>query len=88
VTPKFSKGNDGGPLKHLFWSPTGCDLAVVDSTGRVTILAVFSSLNKPSLSRLFESDAADDLHSVVGCYWLNLATPYPPRPVSVHRMIW
>ena len=81
VTPSFSSILDGGPLKHICWSPTGSDLAVIDAAGRVTILAVFSSLNKPSLSRSCEADPADDLQSIVGCYWLNLA-PYPPnRPV-------
>ena len=81
VTPNFSSALDGGPLKHLSWSPTGSDLAVIDAAGRITILAVFSSLNKPSLSRACGGDPADDLHGIVGCYWLNIA-PYPPnRPV-------
>lgn len=73
---------EGGPLKHLSWSPTGNDLAVIDACGRVTILSVFSSLNMPTMSRLAQSDTADDLHSVVGSYWLNLATFPPNRPVS------
>jgi mediator of RNA polymerase II transcription subunit 16 len=82
VTPDFSSTRDGGPLKHLSWSPTGSDLAAIDATGRITILAVFSSLNKPSLSRTIQSDPADDLHGIVGCYWLNIA-PYPQnRPVG------
>jgi mediator of RNA polymerase II transcription subunit 16 len=81
TTPNFSAAQDGGPLKHLSWSPTGSDLAAIDAAGRVTILAVFSSLNKPSLSRTCQLDPADDLHGIVGSYWLNLA-PYPPnRPV-------
>lgn len=83
VTPNFTTALEGGPLKHLSWSPTGCDLAVIDAAGRVTILSVFSTLNKPSLSRPCSSDPADDLHGIVGSYWLNLA-PYPPqRPVSL-----
>jgi hypothetical protein len=81
ATPNFSSAQDGGPLKHLSWSPTGSDLAVIDAAGRITILAVFSSLNKPSLSRPCGGDPADDLHGIVGCYWLNIA-PYPSnRPV-------
>ncbi|KAN0117358.1 mediator of RNA polymerase-like protein II transcription subunit 16 [Hyaloscypha variabilis] len=84
VTPNFSSALDGGPLKHLSWSPTGSDLAVIDAAGRITILAVFSSLNKPSLSRTCGGDPADDLHGIVGCYWLNIA-PYPPnRPNIFH----
>lgn len=81
LTPPFTPSLDGGPLKHLCWSPTGSELAVIDATGRVTILAIFSSLNKPTLSRPCQTDPTDDLHGVVGCYWLNLS-PYPPnRPV-------
>ncbi len=76
-----STGGGGGPLKHLCWSPTGSELAVADASGRITILSVFSSLNKPSLMRNSQSDPLDDLHAIVGCFWLNLA-PYPPnRPV-------
>jgi mediator of RNA polymerase II transcription subunit 16 len=74
---------DGGPLKHLCWGPTGSELAVIDAAGRVTILSLFSSLNKPTLFRHAQMDPADDLHAVVGCYWLNLA-PFPQsRPVSL-----
>lgn len=80
-TPNFTSALDGGPLKHLAWSPTGSDLAVIDAAGRITILSVFASLNKPSLSRNCQVDVADDLHAVVGCFWLNIQ-PYPPgRPV-------
>jgi hypothetical protein len=80
LTPPL--GNmEGGPLKHLSWSPTGSELAVIDAAGRVTILTIFSSLNKPTLARHPQTDPTDDLHAVVGCYWLNLA-PYPQgRPV-------
>lgn len=82
VTPAFTATFEGGPLKHLSWSPTGSDLAAIDSSGRVTILSLFASLNKPTLHRPPTADPADDLYSVVGCYWLNTA-PYPPnRPVS------
>lgn len=86
VTPNFSSAMDGGPLKHLSWSPTGSDLAVIDAAGRITILAIFSSVNKPSLSRACQPDPADDLHGIVGCYWLNIA-PYPPsRPVRLEAL--
>jgi mediator of RNA polymerase II transcription subunit 16 len=81
TTPNFASSLDGGPLKHLSWSPTGCDLAVIDASGRVTIMSVFSSLNKPSMSRPCSIDPADDLHAIVGSFWLNVA-PYPlNRPV-------
>ena len=81
TTPNFSAPLDGCPLKHLAWSPTGSDLAVIDAVGRVTILSIYSSINKPALSRPSHLDPADDLHAVVGSFWLNQA-PYPPgRPV-------
>lgn len=84
VTPPLTQNLDGGPLKHLSWSPTGQELAAIDTTGRVTILTIFSSLNKPSLSRTCQIDPTDDSHRIVGCYWLNMA-PFPPnRPVSTH----
>jgi mediator of RNA polymerase II transcription subunit 16 len=73
VTPQLTTNLDGGPLKHISWSPTGSELAVVDSAGRVTILQIFSSLNKPTLARPCNTDSADDLHAVVGSFWLNLA---------------
>jgi mediator of RNA polymerase II transcription subunit 16 len=82
LTPPLSHGAETNPLKHLCWGPTGSELAAIDTAGRVTILSLFSSLNKPTLSRHAQLDTADDLHAVVGCYWLNLA-PYPQtRPVS------
>lgn len=84
LTPPLTNNMDGGPLKHLCWSPTGSELAVIDTAGRVTILAIFSSLNKPSLSRTCQIDPSDDLHRVVGCYWLNMA-PFPSnRPTFLH----
>ncbi|TVY15907.1 Mediator of RNA polymerase II transcription subunit 16 [Lachnellula arida] len=84
ITPAFTANLDGGPLKHLSWSPTGSELAVIDCAGRVTILAIFSSLNKPTLHRPCTGDPVDDLYGVVGCYWLNLA-PYPPnRPAFLN----
>jgi mediator of RNA polymerase II transcription subunit 16 len=84
--PPLTTSTDEGLLKHLCWSPTGSELAVIDAAGRVTILTLFSSLNKPALARPHETDPMDDLHAIVGCYWLNLA-PFPSnRPVgSVER---
>ncbi|KAI0021221.1 RNA polymerase II mediator complex subunit Sin4 [Xylariomycetidae sp. FL0641] len=61
----------GGPLVHLSWSPANAELAVIDSVGRVFILNFNGDLNRPLVSRRWDSDAVDDLHSVVGTYWLN-----------------
>ena len=74
--PNLSVALEGGPLKHLSWSPTGSDLAIIDAAGRIAILNIFASLNKPILNRNCQFDPADDLHAIVGCHWLNMA-PYP-----------
>ncbi|KAI1000695.1 hypothetical protein K3495_g7503 [Podosphaera aphanis] len=82
--PNFSSTQEGGPLRHLSWSPTGCDLAVIDSVGRVTILTIFSSLNKLSVSRNYHLDLTDDLYTVAGSYWLPLAPIPPGRPAIIN----
>ncbi|POS87746.1 hypothetical protein EPUL_001131 [Erysiphe pulchra] len=79
-TPSFTSTQDGGPIRHLSWSSTGCDLAVIDSAGRVTILSIFSSLNKLAITRNYQVDTADDLQTPVGSYWLPLAPVPPGRP--------
>ncbi|KAI1337449.1 RNA polymerase II mediator complex subunit Sin4 [Xylariaceae sp. FL0016] len=61
----------GGPIVHLTWSPANSDLAVIDIVGRVTILNFNNELNRPMLHRSWDGDPVDDLHSVVGTYWLN-----------------
>lgn len=87
LTSDVSISAEGGPLKHLSWSPNGSDLAAIDAAGRVTILSVFSTLNKPTLSRLGQVDPSDDLHAVVGSYWLNLSTlPNSNRSVSIEAL--
>lgn len=72
----------GGPIVHLAWAPSlQPELAVVDAFGRVSILAVPMNLNKATyVSRSWDNDPQDDLHSVVGSYWLPLG---PPRAVSL-----
>ncbi|KUJ20418.1 mediator of RNA polymerase-like protein II transcription subunit 16 [Mollisia scopiformis] len=83
-TENFSNSMEGGPLKHLAWAPNGSDLAAIDAAGRVAILSVFSSLNKVALARMIQADPTDDLHAVVGSYWLNLATLPPNRPTILN----
>lgn len=83
-TPSFTSTQDGGPIRHLSWSPTGCDLAVIDSAGRVTILSIFSSLNKLAITRSCQVDTADDLQTPVGSYWLPLAPVPPGRPTFLN----
>jgi len=75
--------HDDIQLKHLTWSPSGSDLAVIDSVGRVTILTMFASINRPSMSSNPQADPVDDLQRVVGCYWLNMQTVPAQRPVCL-----
>lgn len=61
----------GGPVVHLSWGPASSELAVVDAVGRVLLLNFNSDLNRPLVSRRWDGDAIDDLHTIVGTYWLN-----------------
>lgn len=62
---------NGGPIVHLSWGPANSELAVVDVVGRVLLLNFNSDLNRPVVSRRWDGDAVDDLHTIVGTYWLN-----------------
>lgn len=70
----FSAPLPGGPIVHLAWAPTNSpELAIVDAFGRVCILTFPLTLNKASfIARKWDSDAPDDLHSIVGSHWLPL----------------
>ncbi|RYP18890.1 hypothetical protein DL765_003678 [Monosporascus sp. GIB2] len=71
----------GGPLVHLSWGPavTSSELAVIDAVGRVLIFNFGLNLNRPTLTRRWDTDPIDDLHAVVGTYWLNLVPPNPAK---------
>ncbi|KAI0117720.1 RNA polymerase II mediator complex subunit Sin4 [Nemania sp. FL0031] len=62
---------NGGPVVHLSWGPANSELAVVDAVGRVLLLNFNSDLNRPLVTRRWDGDAVDDLHTIVGTYWLN-----------------
>ncbi|KAH8592398.1 mediator complex, subunit Med16 [Bisporella sp. PMI_857] len=79
LTPPVAEDHPDIQLKHLIWSSHGSELAIIDAVGRITILTIFASINKPSLSRSCRIDPIDDLQRVVGCYWLN-PSPVPPSP--------
>ena len=55
-------------------------MAAIDAVGRVSILTIGTLMNKPSLARSGHTDPTEDLHAVVGAYWLNLL-PVQSRPV-------
>jgi mediator of RNA polymerase II transcription subunit 16 len=79
--PQITPSLDGGPLQHLCWGPNGSDLAVIDAAGRIAILTLGHSLNRPNFTRSSQMDSPEELHAVVGAYWLNLS-PNTQRPVS------
>ncbi|KAG9239485.1 mediator of RNA polymeras-like protein II transcription subunit 16 [Amylocarpus encephaloides] len=82
LTAPLTQNSDGGPLKHICWSSSGSELAVIDTAGRVNILSLFASLNKPTLHRHCQIDPIDELCGVVGCYWLTPA-PYQPNRTAL-----
>lgn len=62
----------GGPIVHISWAPTqSSELAVIDAAGRVLILNFNTNLNKMHPIRKWDADPVDDLHAVVGTYWMN-----------------
>lgn len=70
----LSLASAGAPFVHLAWAPTTTpDLAVIDALGRLTILTFSITLNRGYLARRWDADPVDDLHAIVGCYWLPLA---------------
>lgn len=75
------------PIVHLAWAPTiQPELAVIDAFGRVCLLNLPVHLNKPSfVNRKWDLDPLDDVHTVVGCYWLPLCVP---RMVRVPRHVF
>ncbi|OLN95927.1 Mediator of RNA polymerase II transcription subunit 16 [Colletotrichum chlorophyti] len=66
--------NATSPIVHLAWASTASpELAVIDATGRVAILTYSITLNRPFATRKWDNDPSDDLHAIVGSYWLPLA---------------
>lgn len=78
----LSLASAGAPFVHLAWAPTTTpDLAVIDALGRLTILTFSITLNRGYLARRWDADPVDDLHAIVGCYWLPLGV-HPSRQAS------
>lgn len=74
------------PIVHLAWAGTSNhELAVIDAAGRVVILAFSIALNRPFLNRRWDTDHVEDLHAIVGCLWLNLASQHKnvSKPASL-----
>ncbi|KAL5357003.1 mediator complex, subunit Med16 [Aspergillus floccosus] len=62
----------GHPLVHLCWNEVGSELAVVDSSGRVSIYSISFALNSLSGQRQGAFDPDDDGAQIVGMMWLNV----------------
>lgn len=69
--PPVTDAHGGHPLVHLSWNETGTELAVVDSSGRVSICSVSIALNHITGLRQAVVDADDDGGQIVGMMWLN-----------------
>ncbi|KAI9928807.1 hypothetical protein ASPWEDRAFT_127770 [Aspergillus wentii DTO 134E9] len=61
----------GYPLVHLSWNETGTELAVVDSSGRVSVYSISIALNSIAGQRQANFDPSDDAAQIVGMMWLN-----------------
>ncbi|EED24095.1 RNA polymerase II Mediator complex subunit Sin4, putative [Talaromyces stipitatus ATCC 10500] len=61
----------GQQLLHLCWNETGSDLAVLDASGRISILSIPTALNNLAISRQTVVDPPDDGAQVVGMMWMN-----------------
>lgn len=73
TTCQLVKGSPAVPIVHLVWANTSSpDLAIIDAVGRVSIVSFSISLNHPFLQRKWDTDPVDDVHAVVGAYWLSI----------------
>lgn len=67
-----TEAHGGHPLVHLCWNEMGSELAVVDSSGRVSIYSILVALNSIAGLRQAAFDPDDDGSQIVGIMWLNL----------------
>ncbi|OJJ49688.1 hypothetical protein ASPZODRAFT_89066 [Penicilliopsis zonata CBS 506.65] len=66
-----TEAHGGNPLVHLSWNETGSELAIADSSGRVSIYSVSIALNSIQGLRQAIFDQEDDAAQIVGMMWLN-----------------
>ncbi|AEO65863.1 uncharacterized protein THITE_2143523 [Thermothielavioides terrestris NRRL 8126] len=83
----LSLASAGAPFVHLAWGPQAFpELAIIDALGRVTILSFSVTLNRPyPIVRRWDADVVDDLHAVVGCYWLPLVLQHTKQAIYEHQ---
>ncbi|KAK3694565.1 mediator complex, subunit Med16 [Podospora appendiculata] len=74
---------------HLTWSATSSsELAIIDDVGRISIMNCSITINKLHTVRKWDIDPVDDLHAVVGCYWLPLIPPNRQYNIMYGPAVW
>lgn len=67
-----TEAHGGHQLVHVCWNETGAELAVVDSSGRVSIYSISIALNSIAGQRQATYDPDDEANQIVGMMWLNM----------------
>jgi mediator of RNA polymerase II transcription subunit 16 len=68
---QVSEVHAGHALVHLCWNDSGTELAVADSSGRVSIYSIPIALNSVNVTRQAAFDPDDDGAQIVGMMWLS-----------------
>ena len=68
---QVSEVHAGHALVHLCWNESGTELAVADSSGRVSIYSIPIALNSVNVTRQAAFDPDDDGAQIVGMMWLS-----------------
>ncbi|KAL4782995.1 mediator of RNA polymerase II transcription subunit 16 [Aspergillus varians] len=68
---QVTEAHDGHALVHLCWNESGSELAVADSSGRISICSIPIALNSVNGARQAAFDSDDDGAQIVGMMWLN-----------------
>lgn len=68
---QVAEAHDGYALVHLCWNESGSELAIADTSGRVSIYSIPIALNSVNGARQAAFDVADDGAQIVGMMWLN-----------------
>ena len=61
----------GYDFTHVSWSPSGMDLLIIDSSGRIAVAIVFIALNRLAIPKWLNNEPEDNLNAVVGLKWLE-----------------
>ena len=69
------------PMVHVEWSNMGNALAAADSSGRVSVYVQGYALNQMVLARSSQADPDDEMHALVGLFWLPV---FPQQ----QKVIW